>query len=159
ITYDPDFANNHFIYVYYTASAAADPARPYDHNRVSRLTLTGNSAGNEQVLWNLPSASGVNYHMGGAMHFGPDGMLYIAIGEHEQSSRAQSLDSQFGKILRLDVSAAPAIIPTDNPFYATATGDNRAIWALGLRNPYTTAFQPGTGLFYIDDVGAGVWEE
>ena len=50
-------------------------------------------------------------------------------------------------------------IPTDNPFYNTTTGINRAIWAYGLRNPYTTAFQPGTGRFFINDVGQSSWEE
>jgi len=50
-------------------------------------------------------------------------------------------------------------IPNDNPFFNTATGANRSIWALGLRNPFTFAFQPGTGRMFINDVGAGAWEE
>ncbi len=50
-------------------------------------------------------------------------------------------------------------IPTDNPFFGSATGNNRAIWALGLRNPFTFAFQPGTGRMFINDVGQNTWEE
>ena len=54
---------------------------------------------------------------------------------------------------------ADGTIPADNPFFNTATGDNRAIWALGLRNPFTFAFQPGTGRMFINDVGESTWEE
>ena len=72
------------------------------------------------------------------------------------TSAPQSLDNPFGKILRLNTDGS---IPTDNPFYNPTTGINRAIWAYGLRNPYTTAFQPGTGRFFINDVGQSSWEE
>lgn len=155
ITLDPNFATNHYVYVYYTATS------PQSHNRVSRLTAMGNEAlpGSETVLFELPNLSTVGdpiWHMGGSIQFGPDGKLYVAVGEHQQPSLSQSLSSPFGKILRINVDGA---IPTDNPFYNTATGNNRAIWALGLRNPYTTAFQPGTGRFFINDVGGGSWEE
>src|SRR5207244_11905482 len=62
----------------------------------------------------------------------------------------------FGKILRLD---SDGTIPSDNPFYDQAVGRNRAIWAYGLRNPFTFAFQPTTGRMFIDDVGDASWEE
>ena len=61
-----------------------------------------------------------------------------------------------GKILRIN---SDGTIPTDNPFFNTAPGVNRAIWALGLRNPFTFAFQPGTGRMFINDVGQKTWEE
>lgn len=159
ITMDPNFAANRYIYVYYTANAQADPGRPFSHNRLSRLTVTGNTAGDERVLWSLPSIGNAIWHMGGAIHFGPDGRLYVSVGDHQQPPTAQTLTSQFGKILRLDVSTVPATIPADNPFYNQATGDNRTIWATGLRNPFTSAFQPGTGRFFLNDVGEGSWEE
>ncbi|HZI88055.1 MAG TPA: PQQ-dependent sugar dehydrogenase, partial [Pyrinomonadaceae bacterium] len=61
-----------------------------------------------------------------------------------------------GKMLRIN---SDGTIPMDNPFFLTAIGDNRSIWALGLRNPYTFAFQPGTGRMLINDVGEVSWEE
>jgi len=63
---------------------------------------------------------------------------------------------QVGKTLRINPDGS---IPTDNPFYSTATGNHRAIWALGLRNPFTFAINPNSGRMFINDVGAGAWEE
>ncbi len=73
-----------------------------------------------------------------------------------QRSNAQTLSNLLGKLLRLNKDGT---IPTDNPFYSTASGKNRAIWALGLRNPFTFAVQPGTGRIFINDVGQSTWEE
>ena len=84
------------------------------------------------------------------MHFGPDGKLYIAVGENANAANAQTLTNLLGKILRINRDGT---IPTDNPFFSTATGNNRAIWALGLRNPFTFALQPETGRMFINDVG------
>jgi hypothetical protein len=78
------------------------------------------------------------------------------VGENANRDNAQSLGNRLGKILRLN---ADGTIPTDNPFFGQATGANRAIWALGLRNPFTFAFQPGTGRMFINDVGERTWEE
>ena len=72
-----------------------------------------------------------------------------------QPTRRRSTN-RLGKILRINPDGS---IPTDNPFFSTATGVNRAIWALGLRNPFTFAFQPGTGRIFINDVGQSAWEE
>jgi hypothetical protein len=97
------------------------------------------------------------------MQFGPDGKLYIAVGENNNPPTSQSLNWPFGKILRINKDGS---IPTDNPYYAQTSGNNRAIWARGLRNPYGLAFQPGTGRMFINDVGPGnlepptnTWEE
>ena len=156
ITLDPNFESNGYVYVYYTASS------PSSHNRLSRLTAQGDTMvpGSEVILFELPNLSTVNnpiYHMGGAIHFSPiDGKLYVSVGDHQDSSKPQSLSSPFGKILRINPDGS---IPTDNPFYNTTTGINRAIYAYGLRNPFTTAFQPETGLFYLNDVGESDWEE
>jgi glucose/arabinose dehydrogenase len=95
-------------------------------------------------------------HNGGAMNYGPDGKLYIAVGENANGANAQSFANLLGKMLRINADGS---IPADNPFYLTATGNNRAIWALGLRNPFTFAFQPGTGRMFINDVGQNMWEE
>ncbi len=149
---DPNFAANGFVYAYIVTPS------PSSRGKLVRFTVeTGSDvslAGSQVELFDLGVASGI--HLGGAVHFGADGGLYIALGDHANSANAQSMTSIFGKILRLN---ADGTIPTDNPFYAATTGDNRAIWALGLRNPFTFAFQPGTGRLFINDVGAGAWEE
>ncbi|HYY58642.1 MAG TPA: PQQ-dependent sugar dehydrogenase, partial [Pyrinomonadaceae bacterium] len=112
--------------------------------------------GSELVLLDLNDLSGATNHNGGAMHFGPDAKLYIAVGENATPSNSQTLNNLLGKMLRIN---ADGTIPSDNPFFNTAAGNNRAIWALGLRNPYTFAFQPGTGRMFINDVGQNTTEE
>lgn len=151
VAFDPNFASNRYIYVYYTATS------PTVHNRVSRFTANGDVAvaGSERVILDLENLRATN-HNGGALAFGSDGKLYVAVGENAVPANAQSMSNRLGKILRLN---SDGTIPTDNPFYSTASGANRAIWALGLRNPFTFAFNlAGAGLF-INDVGQGAWEE
>src|SRR6266699_5128759 len=152
IAFDPNFATNHYLHVYYTV--ATSPI----HNRVSRFTAAGDTAapGSEAVILELNSLSSATNHNGGAIHFGPDGKLYIGVGENNNGANSQTLANLLGKMLRINADGS---IPTDNPFYATATGVNRAIWALGLHNPFTFAFQPGTGRMLINDVGQSTWEE
>jgi hypothetical protein len=106
-------------------------------------------------LLDLDNVNDVN-HNGGAINFGQDGKLYAAVGDDALSSNAQTLVNLKGKMLRIN---ADGTIPPDNPFYDTATGRNRAIWALGLRNPFTFSIQPGTGAMFINDVGQETWEE
>ncbi len=159
VAFDPNYATNRFVYVYYTATT------PAIHNRVSRFTASsGNEdvavAGSEVVLLDLENLSATN-HNGGALHFGPDGKLYIATGENANPSFSQSLANRLGKILRVNSDGS---IPPDNPtsfanIAGSPTGLNRAIWAVGLRNPFTFNFQPGTGRMHINDVGQGTWEE
>lgn len=146
ITVDPDFSDNGNLYVYYTA------ATPNPHNRVSRVS----SSGVETVLIDLQDIPGTNSHVGGGIHFGEDGKLYIAVGEHQSGIVAQQLDTTFGKMLRINPDGS---IPTDNPFYDQTTGVNRSIWARGLRNPFTFAVQSGTGRIFINDVGSDLFEE
>ena len=152
IAFDPNFTTNHYLYVYYTV--ATSPI----HNRVSRFTAASDTAapGSEIVILNLDNLSSATNHNGGAIHFGPDGKLYIGVGENANGANAQSLSNLLGKMLRIN---ADGIIPPDNPFYNTATANNRAIWALGLRNPFTFAFQPGTTRLFINDVGESTYEE
>jgi glucose/arabinose dehydrogenase len=155
VAFDPNFAVNHFIYVYYTVPSPV-------HNRVSRFTANGNVVvpGSELVILDLNNLSGATNHNGGAIHFGPDGKLYVATGDNASSANAQSFGNLLGKILRINPDPAN-LIPTDNPYYndPAVVGVNKAIWALGLRNPYTFAFQPGTGRMLINDVGQVSWEE
>ncbi|HEU4796332.1 MAG TPA: PQQ-dependent sugar dehydrogenase [Pyrinomonadaceae bacterium] len=152
IAFDPLFALNNFVYVYYTV-----PSTPR-HNRVSRFSANGDVAasGSETVILELDNLTNATNHNGGAIHFGPDGKLYVAVGENATTSNAETLSNRLGKMLRIN---SDGTIPNDNPFFNVATGANRSIWALGLRNPFTFAFQPGTGRLFINDVGAGTWEE
>jgi glucose/arabinose dehydrogenase len=151
VTVDPNFAQNHFVYAYYTTLQTAS------HNRIVRFTANGDvaAAGSEKTIFELPNVNSAIWHMGGAIHFGPDGKLYVSVGDYQQPNSAQDLSVVTGKILRIN---SDGTIPTDDPFYSTQTGISRAIWAYGLRNPFSTAFQPGTGLFYIDNVGENTWE-
>jgi glucose/arabinose dehydrogenase len=156
IAFDPNFATNRYLYVFYTATA------PAIHNRISRFKANGDVADTsegEVVLLDFEDLTAGN-HNGGAIHFGLDGKLYAAHGENAVASNSQSLSNLLGKIIRMNpVPDFTAQIPTDNPFYSTATGKNRLIWALGLRNPFTFDVQPGTGRIYVNDVGWGSWEE
>src|SRR5881394_2628024 len=152
VAFDPNFANNHWVYIYYTVPGSTA------HNRVGRFTASGDVAapGSETVILDLNGLSSASNHNGGAIHFGLDGKLYVAVGENANSANAQTLANLLGKILRINADGS---IPSDNPFYNTASGVNRAIWALGLRNPFTFAVQPGTGRMFINDVWQSAWEE
>ncbi len=156
VTYDPSFPAKPYIYVCWVAK------EPYPHHHISRFTMKGNVAieGSEKLLLvgddqtkmggKVPAG-----HQGGAVHFGNDGKLYIAIGEQTAEKPSQSLDSFLGKILRINADGS---IPEDNPFCKEAKGKYRAIWARGSRNPFTFAFRQPDGLMLINDVG-GSYEE
>src|SRR5215217_4974465 len=153
ITFDPNFSTNHYVYLHYTREATATTSI---HNRVVRVTASGDRAvaGSEKLILRLNNQDNT-HHMGGAIDFGKNGKLYISTGDNV-GGNSQSLANLLGKMLRINKDGT---FPTGNPFYATATGNNRAIWALGLRNPFKFAVQPGTGTIFINDVGADAWEE
>ncbi|HWB10329.1 MAG TPA: PQQ-dependent sugar dehydrogenase [Pirellulales bacterium] len=156
VTVDPNFPRAPFVYVCYVARD------PYPHHRVSRFTAAGDIAvpNSELVLLegddqrklggNIPAG-----HQGGALHFGVDSKLYIAIGEQTAETPAQELTTLQGKILRINPDGT---IPDDNPFFAETSGKYGAIWCRGLRNPFTFAVRPSTGELFINDVG-GKFEE
>jgi glucose/arabinose dehydrogenase len=152
VAFDPNFSLNQFIYVYYTATS------PTIHNRLSRFTASGDVAvaGSEVILLDIEALSTATNHNGGAIHFGIDNKLYVAVGDNANGANAPSLSSLKGKMLRLNADGS---IPADNPFYSATTGNFRAIWARGLRNPFTFSVQPGTGKILINDVGQNTWEE
>ncbi len=155
IAFDPDFASNGFVYVYFTTSAATPV------NRLSRFTANPNNpnvalANSERsLLDNIASTNG--NHNGGALHFGLDGMLYVGVGEAGVQANSQSLANLSGKILRLDVDD-PDLIPGDNPFVGVQ-GARGEIWALGFRNPFTFAVNPVSGRIFVNDVGGTRFEE
>lgn len=152
VAFDPNFATNRFVYVYYTATS------PAIHNRISRFTASlGNpdiAEPGEHVIVDLENLTATN-HNGGALNFGPDGKLYVAVGENAIATNSQTLGNRLGKMLRINTNGSA---PGDNPFINTP-GAHPSIWALGLRNPFTFAFNPGGAELFINDVGEGSWEE
>jgi glucose/arabinose dehydrogenase len=167
VAIDPDFPGHPYVYVNYVAPT------PYPHHVVARFTANPDDsdvalAGSQKILLEgddqtrLPRnmkrtrmAVKLDGHQGGAIRFGPDGRLYIAIGEQTTETPAQDLDSFRGKILRINPDGS---IPADNPFFTKTTGKYRAIWTIGNRNPFCFAFQSETGRMFINDVG-GAKEE
>lgn len=151
IAFDPNFQMNHYVYIYYTASS------PTVHNRLSRFTANGDVVvpGSELPLLDIETVTQV-FHNGGGMAFGPDEKLYLAIGEDNNPNNSQNMTTYKGKLLRLNTDGSA---PTDNPFYSSSSPVTKKIWALGLRNPYTLCFQPGTGKLFVNDVGADDYED
>ena len=157
IAFHPNFASNGYVYVYHTV-----PGSPA-HNRITRFRAVGDKAQSDSAttILDLDPLVVNSQHNGGAIHFGGDGKLYVGVGENDHGPNAQMLTNRLGKILRLNPDGS---IPADNPTSfdgkdGTTTGVNRAIWAIGLRNPYTFAFRPSGGGMLINDVGARTWEE
>lgn len=152
VAFDPNYASNRFVYVYYTTTAADH------HNRVSRFTANPAGdlalAGSETILLELDPHGATN-HNGGAIHFGPDNKLYVAAGDNADANNSQSLATLHGKILRINADGS---VPADNPFVGVG-GARPEIWALGLRNPFTFAFEASGARMLINDVGAASWEE
>jgi putative heme-binding domain-containing protein len=151
VTAAPEFPKVPHIFVCYVT------ARSYPHHVVSRFTAAGDVAesASEKVLLEGDDQTKLGGtvpagHQGGALHFGKDGKLYIAIGDQTAGKPAQDLNSLLGKLLRINPDGS---IPDDNPFASKTTGKYRATWALGLRNPFTFAVQPETGRIFINDVG------
>jgi glucose/arabinose dehydrogenase len=159
LTFDPKISTNRYVYLHYTKKATS--TTPV-HNRVVRVTASGDKvvSGSEKLIFKLGNQTS-DHHMGGAIEFDTHGKLYIATGDNETPTRAQQLTNLFGKMLRINKDGT---IPIDNPFYSKASGNNRAIWALGLRNPFKFAIQPTTDTtttdtIFINDVGKNTWEE
>jgi glucose/arabinose dehydrogenase len=152
MTIDPDFAQNNFVYIYYTTTQGGR------HNRLSRFTFDGDVVvpGSEFVVMDFDLLGPGIIHNGGGMGFGHDGKLYVAIGDNVQPEKAQTLDNQHGKVLRLN---SDGTIPTDNPFYHVTTGNNRAIYALGVRSPFTMDVDPLSGRIFFTEVGSSLFEE
>ncbi len=152
IAVDPDFLTNNYIYVYYTHTVNGSAPR----NRISRFTATNDVAtGGETLILNLEPLSSALIHNGGALHFGPDGKLYVAVGENANTFSAQNLDSYNGKLLRINKDGS---VPEGNPF-PTGSEQRRRVWAYGLRNPFTFSIDHETGKIFVNDVGQALWEE
>jgi glucose/arabinose dehydrogenase len=148
MTFDPDFVHNGYVYIYYTTADAPI------HSRVSRFTADPNNPnaalpGSENILLELDNLTN-NYHVGGAMHFGIDGKLYVGVGEDGNPANAQDGSNLLGKMLRINADGSA---PADNPFVGYP-GIRPEIYAFGFRNPFRFAVQPRNGLIYVNDVGS-----
>ena len=164
IALDPDFATNGYVYAYYTAAV------PRGVTRLSRFATGGQGEtfafdpASELTLMEFEQPF-VN-HNGGTVLFGPDGMLYLGLGDggaaNDPLAHGQNLATHLGTITRIDVrnatEAAPYLIPPDNPFL-DRDGVLPEIWAYGLRNPWRMSFDPETGLLWAGDVGQNRVEE
>ncbi|MEM8709658.1 MAG: PQQ-dependent sugar dehydrogenase [Planctomycetota bacterium] len=150
--FDPDYAANGFVYVFYMK----DNPRQNRVVRIQRDPANPDRAlPGETLLLELPfnSSSASGSHNGGALRFGPDGMLYITTGDGwSGGDGVQSLSTFTGKVLRIRPDGT---IPSDNPFYGQASGDYRAIYALGLRNPYTLSRNDANGWMLIGEANGG----
>jgi glucose/arabinose dehydrogenase/plastocyanin len=134
---DPDFARNHYLYVFYTSvvDGATESGGPNGPNEVVRLTDVANKGTQLTPILELPSGP---IHNSGTLRFGTDGKLYVSLGDNNHPANAQDLSTLAGKILRVNPDGS---IPNDNPFVGQP-GKQGAIWAYGLRNPYSFAFHP-----------------
>ncbi len=156
LAFHPDYILNGYFYVNYT-----DLLGDTHISRFSRDPLDADLADPDSELNLIFADQPAPNHNGGCLKFGPDGYLYIFLGDGGGAghNRSQDItDNLLGKILRIDVDGGtPYAIPPDNPFVGI-TGDDE-IWAIGLRNPWRNSFDRLTGDLWIGDVGAGLWEE
>jgi glucose/arabinose dehydrogenase len=153
LAFAPDYVTSRRFYVYYTASG---PRRSI----IARFTAgaLADPASERRILEILQPYEN---HNGGAMAFGPDGMLYIASGDGgsggDPHGNGQNTNTLLGKILRIDVRGDGYAIPADNPF--ARGGGRQEVWAYGFRNPWRITFDPATGELWTGDVGQNAWEE
>ena len=160
LAFDPGYAKNGQFYVYYTGLNTNVLAR---YTRSATDPNIANSAGVTMMSWADPFTN----HNGGWLGFGPDGNLYMAVGDggsaNDPNANGQSLTARLGKMHRIKPTvggAAPYYtVPTTNPFAGGATTADDEIWAYGLRNPWRNSFDRATGDFWIADVGQNAIEE
>ncbi len=165
LAFHPNYSSNGFFYVNYTTAGGGAAG----HTEVRRFTVSTTnqniaepSSGKLILSFNQPESN----HNGGWLGFGPDGFLYIAIGDggggddrHGTIGNGQDRNSLLGKLLRIDVDGGdPYAIPNGNPFKGDGT-KQQEIWAFGLRNPWRCSFDRSTGDLWIGDVGQNTREE
>lgn len=171
LAFHPKFRENGRFFVYYSAPLRSGAPGGWDYtSRISEFTTQAGDPGradpgSERVVLEVdqPQAN----HNGGSIAFGPDGYLYIPLGDggggrdvgpgHPPGGNGQDIETLLGKILRIDVGGAePYGIPADNPFVGRAGRDE--IYAYGLRNPWRMTFDAGTGRLFVADAGQNLWE-
>jgi aldose sugar dehydrogenase len=155
LTLDPNFQDNHYVYAFFTSVsvAGAQGGGTSGSNAVVRMTDVDNKGTDlTTVLQDLPAG---DIHPSGALRFGPDGKLYVSLGDDDLGTHAQDLSTLPGKILRVNPDGS---IPDDNPFVGDSSKQG-AIWAYGLHSAYSFAFHPvGHELLAVED-GRGTNDE
>jgi glucose/arabinose dehydrogenase len=186
LAFHPDFARNRQFFIWYTSTAGAQRENRLSRFLVSAQDLNRADPASEQPL--IAQADDATNHNGGELAFGPDGYLYLSLGDeggaNDQYRNSQRIDRDFfAGILRLDVDRRPGSVapnphpavragsyalPPDNPFLGATSFNGRAVepsrvrtefWAVGLRNPWRMSFDPATGLLWCADVGQNELEE
>jgi Ca2+-binding RTX toxin-like protein len=161
LAFDPNYSDNGFFYVFASNAAGNTELRRYS---VSANPNVADGASG-QVLLTVNTVPGSNNHRGGWIGFGPDGLLYINVGDSANRAASGDPNSLLGKILRVDVRgddfpgdpARNYAIPASNPFVGIAGADE--VYAQGLRNPWRGGFDRGLGEHFIGDVGGSSFEE
>ena len=157
LAFDPEYAANGRFVVHYTDAAG--------NTRVSTFVRSSGDPdladpGSEQLV--LTAEQPFPNHNGGQLLFGPEGYLYLGLGDGgsggDPLGRGQDLTDLLGSILRLDIRTAPYVVPADNPF-AGRSDVRPEVWSYGLRNPWRFSFDRATGDLYVGDVGQSAWEE
>jgi uncharacterized repeat protein (TIGR03806 family) len=164
--FDPDFWSNGYFYVMYSAPASScldSSPEILLCSRVERYEASGyppavSGGGNPVTVLEIPKRN--QNHNGGGLQFGPDGMLYVGVGDGGLASlrTSQDLQNLEGSLLRIDPRSLPDLVPPDNPF-VSLPGARGEIFHFGLRNPWRFSFDRATGDLWIGDVGAGSFEE
>ncbi len=163
LAFHPDYANNGYFYVNYTRDGSKGDALETVIARFEVSSGDANVADSSSELEIITIGQAAGNHNGGDLHFGPDDLLYIGMGDGGASSAtSQNTATLQGKMLRIDpcdtaICASEYTVPADNPFVGQTPLDE--IWSIGFRNPYRWSFDRDTGDMFIADVGAGAREE
>jgi len=191
MAFHPGFKTNGLFYIYYTLQDSPDDIKKYqggwptaypDRSVISEWKVSAADPdkadmSSERILMEIPQPSW--NHKGGELQFGPDGYLYIGLGdggvEHDPFGMGQNTATLLGKMLRIDVNSRSTVgtgkrvrsleygIPSDNPFVKEpdygGAGTRHEIWAYGLRNPWRWSFDRANGALWAADVGQDLWEE
>ncbi|MGH2592772.1 MAG: PQQ-dependent sugar dehydrogenase, partial [Anaerolineae bacterium] len=158
ITLDPNFTWNGYIYVYYTSAEDLATTGKLD-NRVVRRTLQGSQGLAPTVMLRVPlDSNSWTLHNGGNLRFGPDGRLYVSIGDYFNDANGQNLNKMPAKIHRFNPTE-PLSAPSDNPFFADPNVAAKSTYAYGFRNPFDFDFDPVSGVIFASENGVACDDE